>query len=87
MATRPSIAIDIGRRRLRALEGSWERDRLRVRRVLNEPVPDGLGVEDPKALGEWIGRTLEQGRFDKGKVTVAHLPRARGAQAPHAAHR
>ena len=58
MAGRRAIAVDIGRRRLRAIEADVDRDRLIVRRVVIEPLPEGLDADEPAALGAWVGRTL-----------------------------
>lgn len=74
MPGRRAIAIDLGRRHLRALEGSWERNRLKVRRALVEAIPAGVNLDDPKSLGEWMGRTLSAAGFARGNVTLA-VPR------------
>ncbi len=70
MAGRHAIAIDIGRRELRALEAMWDRERLRVGRVLVEPIPDDVGPDDPRSLGVWAGRTLNQAGFGKGRAVA-----------------
>ena len=58
MTSRDAIAVEIASRTLRALEAGWVRNRLEVRRVLVEPLPDDLDPADPKSVGAWAGRTL-----------------------------
>ncbi len=74
MPGRHTIAIDVGRRHLRALEAAWDRNRLRIRRALIEPLPAGVSSDDPAALGAWMGRTLSKAGFARGNITVA-VPR------------
>jgi len=71
MAGHRAIAVDIGRRRLRAIEADLDRDRLTVRRIIVEPLPDDLDADDPGALGAWVGRTLTAAGLAGGRVTVA----------------
>ncbi len=71
MAGHRAIAVDMGRRRLRAIEAELDRDRLTVRRILIEPLPDGLDADDPGALGAWVGRTLTAAGLTGARVTVA----------------
>lgn len=71
MAGRRTIAIDIGRRRLRAIEADVDRDRLTVRRVLVQPLPAGVNADDPVTLGTWVGQTLREAGLDKTHATVA----------------
>jgi Tfp pilus assembly PilM family ATPase len=74
MPGRHTIAIDVGRRHLRALEGTWDRNRLRVGRMLVEPLPAGVSPDDPAALGAWMGQALRRGGFGRANITVA-VPR------------
>ncbi len=71
MAGRRVIAIDIGRRRLRALEADVDRDRLTVRRVLVEPLPAALDAGEPRALGTWVGQTLSEAGLARTHATIA----------------
>ncbi len=71
MAGRRAIAVDIGRRRLRAIEADVDRDRLIVRRVVIEPLPEGLDADEPGALGAWVGRTLTAAGLAGARATVA----------------
>ncbi len=71
MPARNVIAIDIGRRRLRALLASRGRNTLTVKRVLVEPVPEDLDTKDPEAVGSWLGRCLKKAKFPKEKATIA----------------
>jgi len=71
MASQRAIAIDMGRRRLRAIEADVDRGRLTVRRVLVEPLPDDLDRDDPQGIGAWVGRTLRTAGLGKVRATVA----------------
>ena len=71
MAGRRVIAIDIGRRRLRALEADVDRNRLTVRRVLVQPLPDGLDADDPGTFGAWVGQTLREAGLSRTRATLA----------------
>ncbi len=71
MPARNVIAIDIGRRRLRALLAARGRRNLAVRRVLVEPVPENLNTQDAQAVGAWVGQCLRSAGFPKGKATIA----------------
>ena len=73
-STRTVIAIDIGRRRLRALAASRTREGLRVGKVLAETFPDDLADDDARAVGAWAGRQLARAGFPRGKATIA-IPR------------
>jgi Tfp pilus assembly PilM family ATPase len=68
---RNAIAIDIGRRRLRAVLADCDRNRVIVRRSLVEPVPDDLDVADARAVGTWAGRQLAAAGFPKAKSVIA----------------
>ncbi len=67
----PTIAIDLGRQRLRAVEAGLGAGSLRVRRVLVEPVPEDLDRDDATAMGRWAGRELSRARFPKAAATFA----------------
>ncbi len=71
MPARNVIAIDIGRRRLRALLAARGRNKLFVKGVLVEPVPENLDTKDPQLVGAWLGRCLRKAKFPKVKVTIA----------------
>jgi len=71
MRSSPTIAIDLGRRRLRAVEAGLAAGSLRVRRVMVEPVPEDLDRDDAAALGLWVGRALGRARFPKAAATFA----------------
>ncbi|MCH8006797.1 MAG: pilus assembly protein PilM [Planctomycetes bacterium] len=71
MRSSPTIAIDLGRRRLRAVEAGLAAGSLRVRRVMVEPVPEDLDRDDAAALGRWVGRALGRARFPKAAATFA----------------
>ncbi|MCH6551769.1 MAG: pilus assembly protein PilM, partial [Planctomycetes bacterium] len=71
MAGRRVIAIDIGRRRLRALEADVDRGRLTVRRVLVQPLPEAMDADEPGTLGTWVGQTLREAGLARTHATVA----------------
>ncbi|TDJ58837.1 MAG: hypothetical protein E2O40_00980 [Planctomycetota bacterium] len=71
MAARRVIAIDIGRRRLRALEAYVDRGRLTVRRVLVQPLPETIDADDPVELGTWVGKTLREAGLARTHATIA----------------
>jgi len=71
MALREVMAIEIGRRRLRALLASRERGSVVIKRVLVEDVPADLATGDADALGAWIGERLTAAKFPLGRTTVA----------------
>ena len=71
MPARNVIAIDIGRRRLRALLAARGRSKLVVKRVLVESVPENLDTKDPQAVGAWLGRCLREAKFPKERATIA----------------
>ena len=66
-----SIAIDIDRRVLRAVEADRDGRALRVRRLAIEPVPGNLDADDPQALGTWMRRRLEAAHFPRDRATLA----------------
>ena len=70
---RNAIAIDIGRRRLRAVLADCDRNRVTVRRSLVEPVPDDLDVADARAVGTWAGQQLAVEPVS-APVLVGHVP-------------
>ncbi len=71
MPARDVIAIDIGRRRLRALLAARGRSKLVVKRVLAEPVPESLDTQDAQAVGAWVGQCLGDAGFPKAEATIA----------------
>jgi Tfp pilus assembly PilM family ATPase len=72
MATRSAMAIDLGRRRLRAVQGGVaRRGSLRIRRTLVEDTPADLNFDDPSALGAWAGEVLRRAGFPRGHATIA----------------
>jgi hypothetical protein len=68
---RNAIAIDIGRRRLRAVLADCDRNRVTVRRALVEQVPGDLEVDDARAVGAWVGQQLAAAGFPKAKSVIA----------------
>jgi len=71
MAATNTMAIDITRRRFRAVEVSRAGQLLRVERVLVHDVPERLDLGDAAAVGAWMGATLTRHGFRRGRVTIA----------------
>ena len=71
MPGRNAIAIDIGRRRLRAVLADCDRNRVTVKRMLVESVPDDLDVGDAKSVGTWAGQQLSSAGFPRTKAVIA----------------
>ncbi len=71
MARRQSIAIEIGRRRLRALLAVRSGDGLKVKRVLVADVPGTVDFDDVDAAGQWIRQQLDEAEFPRGRATIA----------------
>ncbi|MFO0895772.1 MAG: hypothetical protein U0574_12555 [Phycisphaerales bacterium] len=57
--TRTTLAIDMGRRLLRALEVTQGRGAVEVRRALCVEAPAGLDPEDAEAVGRWLREALD----------------------------
>ena len=71
MFSRPAIAIDIGRQRLRALLAQRDGTMLRVKRTLIEEIPSDLDGDDPAAIGAWVQSQLKRAGFPRGNVTLS----------------
>ncbi|MCZ6810589.1 MAG: pilus assembly protein PilM [Planctomycetota bacterium] len=70
MTARNEIVIDLGRRRLQAVQVARSRNGLRVKRALVEAVPDGLYIDEAKAYGAWAGLQLAKAGFPRTKATI-----------------
>ena len=70
MGARHAIAIDLGRKRFRALHASAGQS-VRIKRALSLDYPVELAVEDPQALGHWIGQQMKAGGFPRGKAVIS----------------
>lgn len=71
MRSRKVIAIDIGRRRFRALQASRNSDGLTITRTVVDDLPADVTIDDPEALGEWVGERLRTAGFSRAPATVA----------------
>ena len=79
MSSRHAIAVDLGRRRLRALlavrgraPGAGRgRPGLRVKRALIEDFPADMNLDDPQVVGQWVGQRLNAAGFPGGRATLA----------------
>ena len=72
MSTRHAMAVDFGRKQLRAVwaGGVHGRGGLKIRRTLVEDVPQNIDVHDAQSLGEWAGEQLRAAGFPRTKVAV-----------------
>lgn len=80
MSTRHAIAVDFGRKQLRAVwagggrlrgaGGARGRGALKVRRTLVEDVPHHIDVQNPESLGAWAGEQLKAAGFPRSKAVV-----------------
>jgi Tfp pilus assembly PilM family ATPase len=72
MGTRNALAIDLGRRRLRAVQASSApRRSIHVRGVLVCDVPPELPSDDASAMGAWLAQRLRDGGFVRGPATLS----------------
>lgn len=67
MALGRAIAIDLGRRRVRALQavrgaGGFGGS-MKIKRVLIEEIPSDLDADDPSVVGDWLGARLREAGF------------------------
>ncbi len=66
------IAIDLGRKRLRALFATATGSRrLKVHRVLIADPPTDLNHEDPQIVGNWLAEQFRQAGFPRGDATFS----------------
>ncbi|HRP63115.1 MAG TPA: pilus assembly protein PilM [Phycisphaerales bacterium] len=71
MPQRNAIAIDIGRHRLRALLADRDGGILRVRKVVQEDLPEDLPADDPERVGSWIAEALKNAGFPRDRAVLA----------------
>ena len=71
LRTRDTIAIDLGRRLVRAVLASRNGRTVVVRKTLVAEVPADVDPTDPAAVGAWIGRQLRTAGFPKAPAVVA----------------
>lgn len=69
-----TIAIDIVRRRLRAIEATSSRGKLTVQRVVVATAPEQMDMQDAEAVGTWMAEQLRDAGIPRGKATFA-IPR------------
>ena len=69
-------AIDHDGQQLRVVEAAHRGGKAAVTRIHTVPIPleDGVDIDDPKCLGEWIGQALADARISAGRVVMG-LPR------------
>lgn len=65
-----TIAIDLVRRRLRAVQVAPARNGVRVARTLAAVAPESLDLDDPQATGEWIASELKHAKIPRGRATI-----------------
>jgi hypothetical protein len=68
------IAIEVGRKRVRAIRVAVVRQRLTVLGAFTESIPTKVDPQDAAAFGSWLASRLEAADFPRGR-TVAVLPR------------
>lgn len=68
------LAIELGRRRLRAVLARRSRSGLAIERTLSEAVPAGLQGADSAPLGEWAAQRLQSAGLPRVRAIMA-LPR------------
>lgn len=74
MSRGDTIAIDIVRRRLRAIEAVASHGKLTVRRVVIATAPEQLDMQDAEAVGPWVAEQLREAGIPRGRATFA-IPR------------
>jgi len=53
------VAVDFDSRQLRIVQSRRQGDRMRVTKMNCTPMPEGMDIADPKAVGEFLARTLK----------------------------
>ena len=53
------VAVDFDSRQLRIVQARRQGERMRVTKMNCTPMPEGMDIADPKAVGEFLGRTLK----------------------------
>lgn len=73
MGTRNAIAIDLGRRRLRAVQAARgvARRGVSIARLLVRDVPAELDYDDPAAVGRWLADCLREAGFRRGNAILS----------------
>jgi Tfp pilus assembly PilM family ATPase len=71
---RDLLCIDWDERSLRILDTSFQRSGVTVRRVVHAPIPEGLDVRDPSAMGDFLRRTLGEHRI-RTRRAIVDVPR------------
>jgi hypothetical protein len=66
-----AVAIELGRKRLCALQAGFRRSGVVVRRMLVEPIPADLSRADPEALGRWLAETLRKAGMPTTRAAIA----------------
>ena len=79
--SRKLIAVDFDSRHLRIVEAAPTNGRVRIRKLTQVDMPDGLDIEDPLAVGEFLGRTLK-GLQLGGASVVMNVPRSQAVLKP-----
>lgn len=74
MASRDTIAIDLGRRRLRAARLRSDDGTIRIEAAVVCDIPVTLNRQDPEALGAWLGQTLRDAGVEMHAAIVS-IPR------------
>ena len=78
---RKLIAVDFDSRHLRIVEAALTNGRVRIRKLTQVDMPEGMDIEDPRAVGEFLGRTLK-GLHLAGTSVVMNVPRGQAVLKP-----
>ena len=66
-----AVAIELGRKRLCALQASYRRGGVTVHQTLVEAIPADLSRSDPQALGTWLRETLSRMGMPTSRAVIA----------------
>jgi len=74
-------AVDFDRRILRVVQAEQTPDGVRILKLASAPMPAHLDLEDPKAVGEFLARALQEARLGSGGVLM-NVPRSQAVLKP-----
>lgn len=66
-----ALAIEIGRRQLRAVLADRGRGSIAIARTLVESIPSSVDPDDAEAVGRWVGECLSSAKLPKSKAIIA----------------
>jgi len=71
---RQLVAVDFDSRQFRIVSAHRRAGRLRIEKLSSTPMPEGMDVADPKAVGEFLGKVLKQMGLGSADVVMS-VPR------------